>query len=469
MTHNEPQPAAKSWLHQRKRSLLLVFLVVGAMGLALSAARIPPWYDDACHWLVARTLHHTGTTAFPLATDMTRIDPDSRFVTVGPAVNYLVAGWMWLFGDDFWRVRVLMSVIGLLMLLALFRLAVHGLHFAKAVWAVALLAGSVPFITFGSQLLGEGAMLLFLLTGLRALLASATMRWQDALVASVCFNLAILSKEYIALPVGLMLVFGFVRALLDDRKATVKWLVMGATLPLGVAVWYALKFDSWADLQAYWALKSAYTSEFLALTFSQSLRFLLFKPVIVLGTLALVLRVIFRREWQDGLLLVLQAQLLVFFLLSAGYDRFGLVLMPIACIYLGEWVYAVLLRMDTSLLHRKRLQQGAFILGVLLVSWQKWWLNPVLQYKRDLAIAIPTQAQSVFTYDLQFVPELYDQKRIDLPTFTPAEAEQGTCKQQMFTPTHPILIGPYANGAYKQCWTAAPDAILRAQTPEDRE
>ena len=248
MKTQEPITAQHSWLWRRKTALLLAGLVVGAIGLGLSAALMPPWYDDACHWLVARTLAHTGETAFPLVSDMTHTDPDSRFVTVGPAVNYPVAGWMAVFGDDFRTVRILMSGLAVGVLVALFMLARAVLHSAKAVWAVILLSGSVPFMTFGSQLLGEGPMLLYLLLGLWALLRNSEIRWCDALLAALAFNLAILSKEYIALPLGLTVLFGFVHALVKHEESWYKYLAIGLLLPIGVALHYNLRFDSWMTL-----------------------------------------------------------------------------------------------------------------------------------------------------------------------------------------------------------------------------
>ena len=193
---------------------------------------------------------------------------------------------------------------------------------------------------------------------------------------------------------------------------------------------------------------------------------MLLKPVVVLGTLALAFRVVFTTDRRDVILLVLQLQLLLWFLLSAGYERFGLLLLPIACVYLGEWVYAVLLRMDTSLLNHRRLQQVVFLLVVLLVSWQKWWVNPVLQQRTTHELLTHQQTEYVFTYELEAVPQLYRRTTLTLPQYTPAEAEQGQCVQRQFDRKHPILPGPYAHEAYRSCWQASKGGVVEmSQNP----
>ena len=88
----------------------------------------------------------------------------------------------------------------------------------------------------------------------------------------------------------------------------------------------------------YYLGRQSYTSEFFALELGISLKFLLLKPLFWLGTAGMVLKWRVKRRPEEALTLSVQAAWLVFYLFSAGYDRFGFLLLFLPAIYVAEFV-----------------------------------------------------------------------------------------------------------------------------------
>lgn len=387
------------------------------------------WYDDACHYLVGRTLALHGQEAFPIQPD--QLDPHSLFITVGPAVNYPMALAMRLLGPHMWVARAVAVGFSLLSLLGLLALGRRLLRPGTGYWGALLLLTSIQFLVYGTQYLGEGPLICYLLLAMLALCRlAAGGRWGWALVCLLAYWAAILSKEYIALPLGLSLLAGTALAWWA-RLAYWPWLVgICLLLPLAPLLYYALRFSDWASLEAYWQLKANYSEEFWVWNWQAALRFIALKPLIWLGTLALLIRVRVRRRWIDGWLLSLQLLLLFFFTGSIGYDRFGLLLMPIPALYLGEWLAAIwaryLARAYTPYRRRVGVVLGVVVFFLLAQRTPFYlpalWQQDARERQAHRCMASALGARPYFTYDLQLVPALQATWR--LPQYPPSSWQQ---------------------------------------------
>lgn len=431
---------------------LVAAWLIGLCGLIYFAFAKDVWYDDACHYLTGYTLATTGIEGFPNTPH--QADTHSLFITVGPAVNYPLAGLMCLLSADMLVARagmVLYSAVALLLLGLLGRLLFR--YRAAAAWAVLLLGVNVQFLTYGSQYLGEGGVVLGLLAGSYGLLLwhqSGRAGWW--LLGLLGFWWAILSKEYVAAPLGLALLAytgHYLWHRLPGRRGLV---LMCLLLPLASVVYYTLRFDSWVQLTDYWALKSRYSEEFWVWNWPVTLHFLAGKPLIWLGTAALTVRVRIQRRERDMWLLLVQTMLLLWYLAGIGYDRFGMLLLPIPALYVAEWLAAIW----------RRLAQYP-------VQWGRTWRMAVLALAAGLFFAqrtpllllglqpmneqednCPLSDKKVgpyFTYDLQVVPHLMNTcGDWRLPVYPPSSWQMEPKLQ--LKPGETLLYGPYAETEY---------------------
>lgn len=428
--------------------LLPVGLLLG-MG-TLSAV----WYDDACHYLVVHTLATVGLEAFPVWPTGGVWDRLSLFITVGPAANYPTAGLMQLLGPYMWVARLSAGLFAGAALLGLWHLGRHHFrHTHTGIWAVLLLGLNVQFATYGSQYLGEPFLLGWLLLGISSMalwLKRPALHW--LLLAMLGCNGAILSKEYVALPLGLSLLTVLAVLLWHRDPRARGWLWLCATLPLGAVLYYLLRFDSLETLQAYWSLKRNYSEEFWVFQWRTALGFVALKPVIWLGMLALAVRVYVRRRLLDGWLLALQGWLMLGYVASAAFDRFGLLLMPIPALYLAEWFAAIWARGVQQPYARYPVATALGLLASLAVlAMQRTPLMLWHHWQQRQAPTVPCLAQSLqphhayFTYDLQLVPHLMD-RPWRLPTYPPSSWTHEPPLH--LRPNELLLAGDYAHTEY---------------------
>ena len=157
-----------------------------------------------------------------------------------------------------------------------------------------------------------------------------------ALLAYGSFGIALLVKESIAPALGLGLLLFWVYSLFKERRLILPVMLQGLLLPLPVLAWYFLRAGNWEQLVEFLNVRRSYSSEFLAFTFDESLKFVALKPLIVLGLVAIVVKLRFKRNSEDVFLIGFFIFQLILFIFSAGYDRMGLLLLPVPALYLGE-------------------------------------------------------------------------------------------------------------------------------------
>ncbi|MBX3102982.1 MAG: glycosyltransferase family 39 protein [Bacteroidetes bacterium] len=424
--------------------------VLGLLAFGLSSS---VWYDDACHYLVVHTLANTGLEAFPLEPAAQRWDPHSLFITVGPAANYPTAALMQVLGSGMGTARLSAGLFAATTLFFLWHTGHRQFrHHSTGLWAALLLGSNVQFLTYGSQYLGEPFVLGWLGLGIWA--AAHWMqhpRLLTGILAWTGFTGAILSKEYIALPLGLSLLCVLVLFVLHKDKRWKSWGILCLLLPLGSLLYYGLRFHNLADLMTYWNLKRNYSEEFWVFQWRTALAFIACKPLIWLGTLALIVRVYIRHRVWDTWLLALQGFLLLGYVASAAFDRFGLLLLPIPALYLAEWLAAIWARWVSNPYARKPRMAGTLLVCTCLLLFMQ---RTPLQLYHHLSATEDTLAclkekvapgSAFFTYDLQVVPHLMD-RHWRLPVFPPSSWQQEAPLALRIG--EQLVAGPYAFTEY---------------------
>jgi hypothetical protein len=429
------------------------------------------WYDDACHFLVLKGLIATGVEAFPI--NAHEYNPHSLFITVGPVVNYPAALILQLTGVQMWAARLFIWLHSLGVLFLLTKIVSQfSRNKTAGLWAVILLGLNIQFLVYGTQYLGEVPAILGLLIGIYF-----QHRWLnkrqiiDFFGVIIGWQFAVLSKEYIAVPIGMSLLTFFIAEIINrisspavqrrgypaiDRYRSYRIIglgIQGILLPTGILIYYWLRFDSRAAFENYFHHRLSYGSEFWVWELEWSVWFLISKPVVILGTLAVAIRVWTKRLTTDIFSLHVQCWLLFFFLASAGYDRFGLLLLPIAAMYLSEWVAAGFRKLFSPW---KRLPVWAIIsillLGFLLISGRTSWqlihyvhqiyTNGANTDEKNIIHQRSNPTQPVMLYDLPLVLFLPDSVEFQLPQWPP-------CAAQFEPPTSlPVIAGIFAHDYY---------------------
>lgn len=380
------------------------------------AFRSPVWYDDSCHYLAVKSLSETGIEAFGG-------NPFSTFVTVGPAVNYPCSWFMKTLGISMLHARLFMIFYAILALIGIYFLTINVYNDSRnaktiAVWAVGLTAFTIQFSVYGSQVLGEVPAMAWMAFGMISM-------DKRPVFAGICFGLSGLCKEYVAAPLLALLLY-------HAYKISWKKAVMAGNIAfVVVALYYVYRFGNAENIASYWAEKVDYRSEFLALSFTESLRFLLSKPLVVLGTVALIYR-------SPGNILVFQLALIILFLMSAGYDRFGLWLVPGAAIGIAPYM--------RYFISEKRI----IISTTLLIAFVQTTPYKLVKYMfeepntDEKKIAEWAGNKRLFTYEL---PLAIFCENVKLPSYPPAvshlEPAPKISKNEYF------VSGPYSHTEYK--------------------
>lgn len=450
-----------------KRNLkywIFVPILLGLLLICLQRAKV--WYDDAGHWHVARSISEGRGYCYLLDSETGDCDPYSAYITMGPAAALPGAWAMNLFGTDIEVVRWVTLAFTLGFVWIFFALIRRFLGERKAFWACLLIGGNIQFLVYGAEFLGEPFMLFYLFAGIYCL-----ERWRAAgkqglawlALTALCWLLAIQSKEYIVMPLGFTLMGAVALRALQQKWTEFKALFgLGLGLLVGIGLIFLLRFGSLQEMGHYLGLRASYSSEFFAFSFTEPLRYLLFKPLILLGTLALGIRWYFRREEREGFLLLFQSFLLLFFLISEGYDRLGYILIFIPAIYLSEFCLA---------LWKKLQAKGGFPIGRILFSLvfvglfvqSSLFIFPSItedlyslkNFGNGPEEALchqlnPQKHLKIFTYDQQLLPFLPEGIDFRLCPQIPANAAQ--CRPLNLAKGEIFLAGPYAFTEYSHCF-----------------
>lgn len=449
------------------------YLLFGLFALltVLAAVSSPVWYDDAGHYLVIEVLARHRDVCYPVHMVAGDCRVDSPFITLGPMLNYPLAVVYRLSGGGMLPLRLAMACFSLLSLLAFWKLGKAVLDKdAKMGWAIALVIGNVQFVSYGAQVLGEVPMLGWLFLGMWAharWLQGGRITW--AVGGIFAWFMAILTKEYIALPIAVAML-GFWAALLLRRdRRWLAWMALG--IGIGVLLWgYHLgRAGGLAEVQRWFVERQSYGSEFLAFDLRECGRFLLFKPLVVLGTAAMALRVAVRARLLDVFLLCFQLAWLLFFLSSAGYDRFGFQLIFLPALYLSEFILTLWERWTARRWWRIALFAvcfiGLFSQRTLLQLAGRLSDLPAVNAPEKAAAALLERhgLTDLFTYDQQLALFLPDSLHLRFSGTVPSNAIHAP--RLALGPREYFLAGPYAFTEFQHAvdWT---DLELMGETGE---
>lgn len=402
--------------------------------LGLSAWLSPVWYDDAGHFIVVRHLVETGTLAYPLNSITGEAAESSPFITMGPALNYPAAAWMHIFGTKMIAARLLIILSTIAFLSIFWGFARYLLDKQKAFWALLLVGGNIQLLTYGAEFLGELPMLCWLFAGLWMLMKainSPKLNWAMIGGSVVAFLLAVLTKEYILVMIGLGILIGFVSQAIQKQQIPARTLFsLGAGVLVGYLGFHLIRTGMGAETLNWFTDRLSYSSEFFAADFRESMRFLVRKPLIWLGGIALLIRIRVRKEQNDKLLGLFFLCQLLLFLVSAGYDRFGFQLLFIPAIYLAEFMLAAWRKIREHKL--KWLGLPVFV-GVFLllftqqtgVIFTQRLLHPEQTNETEKCTVEWLKAHnkaSIFTFDQQLIPFLPPEITYRLPHLVPSQA-----------------------------------------------
>jgi hypothetical protein len=445
---------------------LWAYLIVGALllgGLLLSAFYSPIWYDDAGHFLVAREVARGHGMCYPLNSSGDVCLADSPFITMGPVQAYPMGWWLRFCGETMLAGRMLMVLLSLGAAFVFYRFARALTTAGKALIAVGIMGVNIQFLTYGAEVLGEVPMMGLVIGGMSFLL-----RWErgkatwNAGLGLLLWCLAVGIKEYAILPTGLSLGIWFLMRLISKNKPLQALTLTGVYAAM-LALTLLLLHGGGRGLQAYVVARQSYGSEFLAFNFGISLKFLLLKPLFWLGTGSIVLKWRVKRRGADAMALSVQLAWLVFFLLSAGYDRFGFLLLFLPAIYVAE--FAPYLWREAG---RKRNWAWArrlalVIVGLAIFSQQTYWVfgkriaHPETVNATELeavAIAVQSKIPKIFTVEQQMAVFL---DRVGIPwrlvSIVPSAAlGQKLLPEFKLARDEAMLAGPYAFTEYEDCF-----------------
>ena len=411
---------------------------------------VPYWYDDVCHSLVVYQLYMNGVWGYPLEyPQILHYDPHSTIISVGPVLHYLATGFCKIFGWSFEHLRIFISIINAFLPCATYHFAKTFFNPKSAFFSAILLIINLQFLVYGSQYLGEVFLFHLLFWGIYfQLIALKNSQNTYFIVSQIFFYAAILTKEYIALPLGLYLFFAWLFYTYKTKKFFNPLFIQGIMLPLISFFYYFYHFDNLQDFLSYWEIKRDYQAEFLSWSL-QPLYFVLKKPLILFGSTLILLKIFIKKNEHDIFIGIFQLVLLFFFLLSKGFDRFGFLLIPLSCLYCAEW-----LPFFWNFITKKSYQLIFFMFLGLFIAQNTinplYWFN---QYQKknqliELARKIDnTGIEIFFTYELEIIPYL---KRSQIQTTSIPPVSHLRIKNKIQEPF--FLVGPYAQTEYQNTW-----------------
>ncbi len=430
----------------------LVFIPL--LGFLLICAWLRPvWYDDAGHFLVIREGLESGRFCHPTDPALDICNSDSPYITLGSPLNHVYALWMALFGKGMGTARTLTIFFSCLVFWTIFDLVRYTFSTQKAFWTILLLIGNIQILSYGSQVLGEMPMMAGVLSGVNFLIRwRKSERWYWGVLAVGAWIWAVFCKAYVVLPLiialGAWILISVIRRDPKLKNVFIYSFLWGLSLTAGLVI----EQGGWAGFQSFIQDRGSYSNEFFAFDFTESLRFLALKPLFWLGSLAILLRIYFQRRAEDIFLGCIQLGFLLFFLCSAGYDRFGFLLLFIPAIFFSEFCLSMWKRSQ-----RKRIHLAGFILGFILLfgqqtplilardwpgrfaieeEWREKWETPGIE-----------EMESFFTYDQHYA--YMTKQNFRLPAVVPSN--RLNCVKLSLRPGEWLAAGPFALTEFQHC------------------
>lgn len=212
----------------------LILLVLVSCALLIRLDRSPvPWYDEGLNINAAQTLAETGQYGLRSGNELRRADPA---IQTGPPLIVPLAVLDYLFGESMALMRLPSVIVGLLLLIAFYRLVfrLYG-DFAAfmACLGLALLPGesTVNFVFLSRQVLGEISALFCIVVGLRVLMYSGPhLNAVRALFVGVFWAVAIMLKSQVLLVLTVTCVLIGLYHLARRSDDWLRWMLIGVVM-----------------------------------------------------------------------------------------------------------------------------------------------------------------------------------------------------------------------------------------------
>lgn len=407
-------------------------------------------YDEAGNYLPAWNWVKHKQYAFTVQNRKV-FSRTSSFITIGPYVGYSLIPFVNLLGTRWHLARVWIWIHAVILLTLLYFITQRHFNQKIAILTVCILTFNSVFITYSTRIAGEIPAYTSFLLGFWAYKQGSKKKdlfWY--LLAAISFQISILSKEYFAVLIGLTLLFFW---LYIDKRQNTPALWLGITLPSGVILYYFLQFRSISMIEEYFAQRQIYNIEFFAFQ-DDALKWVLTKPLILIGYALHSIRCYIRKERTDVFLWIFQTLYLFLFLISIGFERFGVGLLIIPSVYIAEF----LIGMSEVPAISKTYRHMLYIIIAAVIT-QK---SPVLLWKVPLQTTTLSlneyRNRIIHTSELSIIPLLVEYP-YHLPVYPPARFKERNYGkkyvkevQEQYLKADILILGEYAFTEYKDVY-----------------
>lgn len=402
-------------------------------------------YDEVGNYLPAWNYAHHRQYAFTVQSPE-KLSAISPFITIGPYVGYSLILFSW--ADTAWHLaRIWIFLHAVILLFVLYFLVKK--HFSKpaALLTCAILMFNGTFITYSTRIMGEIPAFMGYFLGFWAYTQGKEKKqsfWY--LIAFIGFEISLLSKEYFAVIIGLTLFFIWI----FEQKCRINAIFwIGMALPLGTVLWYFLHFKDLQTIQLYFKERQIYRTEFFVFSFT-TLQWIAFKPLIGIGYVLHTLKCYLQKRHVDIFLWTFQTLYMIFFLISIGFERFGMGLFLISAIYVAEFLYGM--HFIPALTQFQKIFISLF-LAILIIQKSSYLLWKNAEKMPDIDVK-PFQNKIIHTPELSLIP-LVAKYHYQIPLYPPAalkyaENTQNLVKtiQKQYQHADVLILGEYAFTEY---------------------
>lgn len=403
-------------------------------------------YDEAGNYLPAWNYIHHNQYAFTVQ-NPDILNSTSAFITIGSYVGYSLTLFFSWIGTQ-WHLARIWIFLHAIALLSLVYLWVKN-HFNKpvALLTCTILMYNGVFIVYSTRIMGEIPALTGCFLGFWAYWQGKETKKQFwYILAFVGFQISIFSKEYFAVLIGLTLFFSWI---FQEKYCINSTFWIGLTLPVGIVLWYFFHFKDTETIQLYFKERQIYRIEFFAIS-TTALQWLIFKPLIWIGYMLHSIKCYVQKRHTDIFLWIFQTVYLTLFLISIGFERFGMGLGIISGIYVAEFLYGIYF---VPALTKNQKNFISLLLVILIIQkspyllWKKTQTMPILGIQTF-------ENKIIHTPELALLP-LIVQYKYQLPLYPPAKLKSqynavDTIKklQNQYTKADILILGEYALTEY---------------------
>jgi len=403
-------------------------------------------YDEVGNYLPAWNYVDYGKYAFTVQSPDT-FNSTSPFITIGAYVGYSLVLFCSYLGSE-WHIARLYTYLHTVLLLCFVYLLVKKYFNKKiALLACTVLMLNSIFITYSTRIMGEIPALMGCFLGFWAYLHGKEKKqfWWYTL-AFAGFQISILSKEYFAILIGLTLFFTWI---FQDKCRFSPAFWLGLTLPLVIIMWYFFHFQDIHLIQTYFKERQIYRIEFFAWKLD-ALQWLIFKPLIWIGYILHSIKCYIQKRHTDIFLWIFQTLYLFLFLVSIGFERFGIGLCIISSIYTAEFLYGLYSIPAITKVQRVMIY-SLFVVLLIQKSPYLLWKNPE---KKPVLPLQNYENKVLHTPELSLIP-LIVKNSYQIPLYPPAKFKPKNYDnnavhiiQSQYMKADVLILGEYARTEY---------------------